>query len=65
MLCSVEQMERCAEGLTALEPVMVQNQELAQPQPSVVNNAEIQEEPVIEQQVVVPEETASTATFYF
>ena len=65
LLCSVEQMERCAEGLTTLEPVMVQNQESTQPQPAVVSNAEIQEEPAIEQQVVVPEETASTATFYF
>lgn len=65
LLCSVEQMERCAEGLTALEPVMVQNHESTQLQQPVVNNEEIQEEPAIKQQVVVPEETASTATFYF
>ena len=65
LLCSVEQMERCAEGLTVLESVTVQNQEPTQLQPAVVNNAETQEEPAIEQQVVVSEETASTATFYF
>ena len=33
LLCSVEQMERCAEGLTALDPLMVQNHESTQPQP--------------------------------
>ena len=65
LLCSVDQMERCAEGLTALEPVKLQDQGIVQPQPPVVNDAGIQEEPVIEQPAVVPEETVSTATFYF
>ncbi|WP_257292549.1 DUF3150 domain-containing protein [Endozoicomonas sp. ONNA1] len=65
LLCSVEQMERCAEGLTALEPVKVQEQEMPQAQSPTLNEIEIQEEPLKEQRVVIPEETVSTATFYF
>ncbi|WP_448216477.1 DUF3150 domain-containing protein [Endozoicomonas sp. 2B-B] len=65
LLCSVEQMERCAEGLTALEPVKVQDQEMPQTQSSALNEIEIQEEPLKEQRVVIPEETVPTATFYF
>ena len=69
LLCSVEQMERCAQGLTALEtphkeqPVMMQDQGAVQL--PVVNDTELQEEPVIEQSRVVSEETNATATFYF
>ncbi|WP_257252395.1 DUF3150 domain-containing protein, partial [Endozoicomonas sp. SESOKO3] len=65
LLCSVEQMERCAEGLTALEPVKVQEQEMPQAQSPTSNEIEIQEEPLKEQRVVISEETVPTATFYF
>ena len=69
LLCSVEQMERCAEGLTALDSPLkeqpVKVQEAAQLQSSAIINAGIQEEPLIEQSAVVPEEAATTATFYF
>ena len=69
LLCSVEQIERCAQGLTALDtphkeqPVMMQDQGAVQL--PVVNDTELQEQPVIEQSGVVGEETNSTATFYF
>lgn len=65
LLCSVEQMERCAEGLMALEPLKVQEQEMPQTQSPAFNEIEIQEEPLKEQRVVIPEETVPTATFYF
>ena len=66
LLCSVEQMERCAEGLTAtaLEPVMTQDTKLVA-QLSAISDTEPQEEPVIEKPAVVPEETSTAATFYF
>ena len=69
LLCSVEQMERCAEGLTALDtpykeqPVMLQDQ--GDVQLPMVNDTELQEEPVKEQAALVPEETNMAATFYF
>ncbi|MCW7552851.1 DUF3150 domain-containing protein [Endozoicomonas gorgoniicola] len=69
LLCSVEQMERCAEGLTAIdyprrEPVKMQ-EPLEVDQLPEVNDTGSQKEPVIEEPVVVPEETNTTATFYF
>ncbi|MCW7552946.1 DUF3150 domain-containing protein [Endozoicomonas gorgoniicola] len=66
LLCSVEQMERCAEGLTAIDTSSkgkpVKTQVAQSPE---VNDTKLQEEPVIEKPVVVPEETNTTATFYF
>ena len=66
LLCSVEQMERCAEGLTAIDtsskgsPVKTQVAQLSE-----VNDTELQEEPVIEKPAVMSEEQNTTATFYF
>ncbi|MGI9277214.1 MAG: DUF3150 domain-containing protein [Endozoicomonas sp.] len=71
LLCSVEQMQRCAEGLSVLtEPVKQQvsgrteNPVVTPPETS--QEAEVQESPVNSQPVVVPaEEMPAAATFYF
>ena len=67
LLCSVEQMQRCAEGLSVLtEPVKRQVPD--EPDNSVIipPDAEVQGNPVNNQAAVVPvEEVPAAATFYF
>ena len=59
LLCSVEQMERCAESLATIDPPETE-------EPVKTQKSEHQEEPVIEQTAVVPMEgSTTTATFYF
>ena len=60
LLCSVEQMQRCAKGLAVVtEPVK-------RPVNKATQNAEVQENPEDSQTVVAPaEEVPVAATFYF
>ena len=70
LLCSVEQMARCAEGLAALDdpekgqPVTMQEPHEVD-QLSAINDKEHQDEALIEKRAAVPAESKTAATFYF
>ena len=70
LLCSVEQMQRCAEGLaTITEPVQMQDSDQTVNSvntPESTQETENQENSVSHQPVVTPaEEVPAAATFYF
>ena len=70
LLCSVEQMQRCAEGLaTITEPVKMQDSDQtvnSVDTPESTQETENQENSVNHQPVVTPaEEVPAAATFYF
>ena len=66
LLCSVEQMQRCAEGLAIItEPVKMQDSD-QMINPVKAPEADVQENSVPTQPVVTPaEEVPAAATFYF
>ena len=67
LLCSVEQMKRCSEGLgSTLEPVKMQEPEPTElPKLVELPKETVIEEPVIEEAAVPLEESTRAATFYF
>ena len=67
LLCSVEQMQRCADGLTVVaEPVKIQDSDQTVNTPETTQEAVVQENPVPTHTVVTPaEEVPAAATFYF
>ena len=67
LLCSVEQMQRCADGLTVVaEPVEIQGSDQPVNTPETTQEAVVRENPAPTHTVVTPaEEVPAAATFYF